>query len=212
MYSLVIDCSHKENFLGLFKDSNAWLFERKFSGQPFEDLIINLKKALCEYGVDISEVSHFYTPDSPGSTLGIRVTQMMIKGFLKTCCRTSKVTYYNGLHLSALLLLDEISELNTANYLITENGRHSWNVIKIDANLKTQPVIHKYEHDALAELEGDFFYISQLKTWGPPKVTSKQSDYSPDRFLGCIEKLNSFEIDTSFLSPTKNTYVKWNQN
>ena len=43
MYSLVIDCSHKENFIGLFKDTDNWICQRKFNGQPFEDLVENLK-------------------------------------------------------------------------------------------------------------------------------------------------------------------------
>ncbi|MDG1701979.1 MAG: hypothetical protein P8I61_03590 [Opitutae bacterium] len=211
MYSLVIDCSHKDNFFGLFNDKNNWLFEHKFSGQPFENLIENLKEVLAEYSIDKSEISHFYTSHSPGSTLGIRVSQMMIEGFLKTCCRSAKVTYYSGLHISALLLFEELKALNTVNYLITENGRHSWNVIKIDSDLQSQPVIHQYAPDALVDLEGDFFYIPQMKTWGPPTVETKQLEYSPDRFLGCIRQLNSLEIDTSFLSPSKNSYVKWNQ-
>mgnify|MGYP007000044699 len=78
----------------------------------------------------------FYTPDSPGSTLGIRVTQMMIQGLLNTCCLSAKVTHYNGLYLSALSLLEDTVDIAKNNYLITENGRHSWNVLKIDTSLK----------------------------------------------------------------------------
>ena len=136
MYSLVIDCSHKENFIGLFKDTDNWICQRKFNGQPFEDLVENLKSTLSEASIDKAEISRFYTPHSPGSTLGIRVTQMMIQGLLKTCCISAKLTQYNGLYLSALLLFEKEIEKGTNNYLLTENGRHSWNVLKIDQNLK----------------------------------------------------------------------------
>lgn len=212
MYSLVIDCSHKENFIGLFEDDHTWLFQQRFSGQPFENLIINLESALGEYDIDKRDISHFFTPDSPGSTLGIRVTQMMIAGFLKTFCRSAQLSYYNGLYMSALSLLEEGVQSNSNNYLITENGRHSWNVIIIDENLKKRPEIKQYTSDALAELGGNFFYIPQLKTWDSPKVKTQNFNYSPDRFLKCIKLLKSINVDTSLLLPTNNSYVKWNQN
>lgn len=211
MYSLVIDCSHKENFIGLFKNTDTWLRERKFNGQPFEDLIENVKSILAEAAIDCSEISHFYTPHSPGSTLGIRVTQMTILGLLKTCCLSAELTQYNGLYLSALLLLEEGIEINSSNYLITENGRHSWNVLKIDPNLKIKPEIQQYGIEALAKMEGNFFYIPQMKTWSDPMVDAVELNYSPHRFLIAIKLLMGLQIDSSLLSPASNPYVKWNQ-
>ena len=211
MYSLVIDCSHKENFIGLFKDTDNWICQRKFNGQPFEDLVENLKSSLSEASIDKAEISRFYTPHSPGSTLGIRVTQMMIQGLLKTCCISAKLTQYNGLYLSALLLFDKEIEKGTNNYLLTENGRHSWNVLKIDQNLKIKPVIQQYGLEELSELHGCFFYIPQMKTWSTPTVEVKEINYSPNLFLNVIEPLNNPEVDTSHLFPASNTYVKWNR-
>ena len=211
MYSLVIDCSHKENFIGLFKDTDNWICQRKFNGQPFEDLVENLKSTLSEASIDKAEISRFYTPHSPGSTLGIRVTQMMIQGLLKTCCNSAKLTQYNGLYLSALLLFDKEIEKGTNNYLLTENGRHSWNVLKIDQNLKTKPLIQQYGLEELSELHGRFFYIPQMKTWSTPTVEVKEINYSPNQFLNVIEILNNPEVDTSHLFPSSNTYVKWNR-
>ena len=211
MYSLVIDCSHKENFIGLFKDTDNWICQRKFNGQPFEDLVENLKSTLSEASIDKAEISRFYTPHSPGSTLGIRVTQMMIQGLLKTCCISAKLTQYNGLYLSALLLFEKEIEKGTDNYLLTENGRHSWNVLKIDQNLKIKPVIQQYGLEELSELHGRFFYIPQMKTWSTPTVEVKEINYSPNQFLNVIELLNNPEVDTSHLFPSNNTYVKWNR-
>ena len=211
MYSLVIDCSHKENFIGLFKDTDNWICQRKFNGQPFEDLVENLKSTLSEASIDKAEISRFYTPHSPGSTLGIRVTQMMIQGLLKTCCISAKLTQYNGLYLSALLLFEKEIEKGTDNYLLTENGRHSWNVLKIDQNLKIKPLIQQYGLEELSELHGRFFYIPQMKTWSSPTVEVKEINYSPNQFLNVIELLNNPEVDTSHLFPASNTYVKWNR-
>ena len=211
MYSLLIDCSHKVNFIGLSNDMNNWIFKRNFHGQPFENLIENLKSALDDSSIDHSEISHFYTPDSPGSTLGIRVTQMMIQGLLNTCCLSAKVTHYNGLYLSALSLLEDTVDIAKNNYLITENGRHSWNVLKIDTSLKMKPEIHQSGLEDLSELQGYFYYIPQIKTWSDPKVDTNKLDYLPQRFLGSIKLISSLNIDTSLLSPTRNTYVKWNQ-
>ena len=211
MYSLVIDCSHKENFIGLFKDADNWICQRKFNGQPFEDLVENLKSSLSEASIDKANISRFYTPHSPGSTLGIRVTQMMIHGLLKTCCISAVLTEYNGLYLSALLLFDKEIEKGTNNYLLTENGRHSWNVLKIDQNLKIKPVIQQYGLEELSELHGCFFYIPQMKTWSTPTVEVKEINYSPNLFLNVIEPLNNPEVDTSHLFPASNTYVKWNR-
>ena len=59
MYSLVIDCSHKENFIGLFENTDCWLCQRKFNGQPFENLVKNFEDALTEMKIDSSEISHF---------------------------------------------------------------------------------------------------------------------------------------------------------
>lgn len=211
MYSLVIDCSHKENFIGLFKNTDRWVIEHKFIGQPFEDLVKNLKNTLVDAGVRHSQITRFYTPHSPGSTLGIRVTQMMIQGLLKTCCPDAQLTEYNGYYLSALLLLEEGVEANKSNYLITENGRHSWKVLKIDNNLKIRPEIQRYELEALSKLEGNIFYIPQVKTWPNPLSNVEELDYSPDQFLKAIKLLDRLSIDTSLLMPTNNTYVKWNQ-
>ena len=211
MYSLVIDCSHKENFIGLFKDTDKWISQRKFNSQPFEDLIENLKSTISEASIDKAQISRFYTPHSPGSTLGIRITQMMIQGLLKTCCISAKLTQYNGLYLSALLLLDKEIERGTNNYLLTENGRHSWNVLKIDQNLKTKPLIQQYGLEELSELHGRFFYIPQMKTWSTPTVEVKEINYSPNQFLNVIELLNNPKVDTSHLFSTNNTYVKWNR-
>ena len=211
MYSLVIDCSHKENFIGLFKDTDNWICQRKFNGQPFEDLVENLKSTLSEASIDKAEISRFYTPHSPGSTLGIRVTQMMIQGLLKTCCISAKLTQYNGLYLSALLLFEKEIEKGTNNYLLTENGRHSWNVLKIDQNLKIKPVIQQYGLEELSELHGRFFYIPQMKTWSTPTVEVKEINYSPNLFLNVIEPLNNPDVDISHLFPASNTYVKWNR-
>ena len=211
MYSLVIDCSHKENFIGLFKNTDNWICQRKFNSHPFEDLVENLKSTLSEASIDKAEISRFYTPHSPGSTLGIRVTQMMIQGLLKTCCNSAKLTQYNGLYLSALLLFDKEIEKGTNNYLLTENGRHSWNVLKIDQNLKIKPVIQQYGLEELSELHGCFFYIPQMKTWSTPTVEVKEINYSPNLFLNVIEPLNNPEVDTSHLFPASNTYVKWNR-
>lgn len=214
MYSLVIDCSHKENFIGLFRNTDSdWLCERKFSGQPFENLIENLECLLAESLIDRSEIKYFFTPHSPGSTLGIRVTQIMIQGLMKSCCPVAKIIQYNGLHLSALLLLDESpkTDSSTSRYLITENGRHSWTVIKIDANLKIRPEIQQYGLDSLSELTGQFFYIPQMKTWSNPIVDTQKLDYAPHQFLEGIKLLFNLKIDTSLLLPTSNTYVKWNQ-
>ena len=211
MYSLVIDCSHKENFIGLFKDTNNWICQRMFDGQPFEDLVENLKSILSEASIDKTEISCFYTPHSPGSVLGIRVTQMMIQGLLKTCCISAKLTQYNGLYLSALLLLDKEIEKGTNSYLLTENGRYSWNVLKIDQNLKTKPLIQQYGLEELSELDGRFFYIPQMKTWSTPTVEVKKINYSPNQFLNLIELLNNPEVDTPHLFLANNTYVKWNR-
>ena len=211
MYSLVIDCSHKENFIGLFKGMDNWICQRKFNGQPLENLVENLKSTLSEASIDKAEISRFYTPHSPGSTLGIRVTQMMIQGLLKTCCISAKLTQYNGLYLSALLLFYKEIEKGTNNYLLTENGRHSWNVLKIDQNLKTKPLIQQYGLEELSELHGRFFYIPQMKTWSTPTVEVKEINYSPNQFLNVIEILNNPEVDTSHLFPSSNTYVKWNR-
>ena len=210
MYSLLVDCSHKVNFIGLSKDMNKWLLKRNFYGHPFEDLIENLKSALDDSSIDISEISHFYTPDCPGSTLGIRITQMMIQGLLNTSCISAKVTYYNGLYLSALSLLDDTVDLTLNNYLITENGRHSWNVLKIDNSLKIKPEIHQYGLEKLPEIQGYFYYIPQTKSWSDPKVDTNKLDYLPQRFLEGIRTISSLNIDTSLLSPTSNTYVKLN--
>ena len=211
MYSLVIDCSHKENFIGLFKDTDYWISQRKFNGQPFEDLVENLKITLSEASIDKSEISRFYTPHSPGSTLGIRVTQMMIQGLLKTCCNSAKMTQYSGLYLSALILLDRVIKEETNNYLLTENGRHSWNVLKINQNLKIKPMIQQYGLEELSELHGRFFYIPQMKTWSTPTVEVQEISYSPDQFLNAVELLNNHEVDTSHLFLASNTYVKWNR-
>ena len=211
MYSLVIDCSHKENFIGIFKGTDNWICQRKFNGQPFEDLVENLKSTLSESTIDKAEISRFYTPHSPGSTLGIRVTQMMIQGLLKTCCNSAELTQYNGLYLSALLLLEKEVEKGTNNYLITENGRHSWNVLKIDQNLKKKPEIQQYGLEELSELKGRFFYIPQMKIWSTPTVEVKEISYSPNHFLRAIDFLNNHEVDTSLLYPTSNTYVRWNR-
>ena len=211
MYSLVIDCSHKENFIGLFKDTDNWICQRKFNGQPFEDLVENLKSTLSEASIDKAEISRFYTPHSPGSTLGIRVTQMMIQGLLKSCCISAKLTQYNGLHLSALLLFDKEIEKSANNYLLTENGRHSWHVLKIDQNLKIKPLIQQYGLEELSELHGSFFYIPQIKTWTMPTVEVKEISYTPNQFLKAIELLNNHEVDTSHLFLASNAYVKWNR-
>ena len=89
--------------------------------------------------------------------------------------------------------------------------RHSWNVFKIDTSLKMKPEIHQYGLEDLSELQGYFYYIPQMKTWSVPKVYTNKLDYSPQRFLGSIKLISSLNIDTSLLSPTSNTYVKWNQ-
>lgn len=212
MYSLAIDCSHRENFIGLFENTDKWLLKCTLNGQPFEELIEKLKCLLVEGSINLSEISHFYSPHSPGSTLGIRVTQMMVQGFMKTACPSAKFTQYNGLHFSALLLEGKNEETNSNNYLITENGRHSWNVLKIDAHLKLRPEIQQYGSEALSNLEGNFFYIRQMKTWSNPPVNAKELEYSPDQFLGLIGMLRTLKIDTSLLLPTSNSYVKWNQN
>ena len=211
MYSLVIDCSHKQNYIGIFKDTDYWIYQRKFNGQPFEDLVENLRISLSEASIDKAKISCFYTPHSPGSTLGIRVTQMMIQGLLKTCCISAKLIQYNGLYLSALILFKKEKETETNNYLLTENGRHSWNVLKIDQNLKTKPLIQQYRLEKLSELHGRFFYIPQMKTWSTPTVEVKEINYSPNQFLNVIELLNNPEVDTSHLFPESNTYVKWNR-
>ena len=211
MYSLVIDCSHRENFIGLFENTDCWLLERKFHGQPFEELIDNLKCLLAENSINLSEISDFYTPHSPGSTLGIRVTEMMIHGLLKTACPSAELTQYNGLHFSALLLEEDSHEANSNNYLITEKGRLSWSVLKIDTNLKLRPEIQPLSAEALSKLDGNFFYIPQLKTWSKPPLNAKELTYSPHLFLKPIKLLSTLKIDLSLLSPTNNTYVKWNQ-
>ena len=136
---------------------------------------------------------------------------MMIQGLLNTCCLSAKVTHYNGLYLSALSLLEDTVDIAKNNYLITENGRHSWNVLKIDTSLKMKPEIHQYGLEDLSELQGYFYYIPQIKTWSDPKVDTNKLDYLPQRFLGSIKLISSLNIDTSLLSPTRNTFVKWNQ-
>ena len=135
----------------------------------------------------------------------------MIQGLLKTCCISAKLTQYNGLYLSALLLFDKEIEKGTNNYLLTENGRHSWNVLKIDQNLKIKPVIQQYGLEELSELHGCFFYIPQMKTWSSPSVDVKEISYSPNQFLNAIELLNNYEVDTSHLFPACNNYTKWNR-
>ena len=211
MYSLVIDCSHKENFIGLFKDTGNWIYQRRFSGQPFEELVKNLKSTLSEASIVKAEISCFYSPRSPGSTLGIRIAQMMIQTLLKTCCVKADFKQYNGLYLSALQLFEKEIEKGTNNYLLTENGRHSWNVLKIDQNLKIKPVIQQYGLGELSELDGRFFYIPQMKTWSTPTVEVEEIIYSPNQFLNAIELLNNHEVDTSYLFPSSNTYTKWNR-
>ena len=136
---------------------------------------------------------------------------MMIQGLLNTSCLSAKVTYYNGLYLSALSLLENTVDKAKNNYLITENGRQSWNVLKIDTSLKIKPEIHQYGLEDLSELQGNFYYIPQIKTWSDPKVDTNRLNYLPQRFLGSITLITSLNIDTSLLSPIGNTFVKWNQ-
>ena len=61
MYSIVIDCSHKENFIGVFEDTDNWVFQRKFNGQPFEELVENLKSTLSDALIDKEKITRFYT-------------------------------------------------------------------------------------------------------------------------------------------------------
>ena len=85
---------------------------------------------------------------------------MMIQGLLKSSCIYAELIEYSGLHLSALILFEEEMEKGINNYLITENGRHLWNILKIDENLKKKPVIQQCGSKELSILDGCFFLYS----------------------------------------------------
>lgn len=206
MNSLVIDTSHKENFIGLFNENENWLKIENFSQTPYEALTYAFKNILAVSKISIDSIEKLFIPCAPGSTLGIRMTQMFIHGLLASLSHKPAICTYNGLFLSALHLADEIKGLHSPK-LITENGRTHWSLIDLKALDK--PIIASLSEDELAAVSGELYYIRQSKTWKMMPSGAVEINYLPEKFLPIFKEWDQSKIDHTQLMPYTTTYKKW---
>ena len=209
MYSLLLDCSHQTNFIGLFNTDKEWLCRRHFQGQPFEALSPQIKSLLSESAVDKTAISHFYTPANPGSQLGIRLTQMFVQSWIKTQCPEAQWTKYNGLYMSARLLSDKEPNTQTRNYLITEKGRMAWSTLRMDNGFINMPKIRSIDRQSLEELPGTVYYLPQVKRWQAPPCPVLEIKYEPMQFLKFLKDLQRSDFDSTQLQESESHYLKW---
>ena len=209
MYSLLIDCSHRTNFIGLFNTDKDWLFCRHFQGQPFEALSPQVKSLLSESAVDKTAISHFYTPANPGSQLGIRLTKIFVQSWIKTQCPEAQWTEYNGLYMSARLLFEQELSIKATNYLITEKGRLAWSTLLMDNGFINMPEIRSIDRQSLKELTGTVYYLPQIKRWQTPPCPVLEIEYKPMQFLKFLKDIQHSDFDSTQLQESESHYLKW---
>lgn len=209
MYSLLLDCSHRTNFLGLFHTDQAWLSCSYFDGQPFEALSPNIKSLLDQAGVEKTAIKHFYTPSNPGSQLGIRLTQIFVHSWIKSSCPDAQWTEYNGLYMSARLISDREADSDSPNHLITEKGRMAWSTLSMDRNFITDPKMKSLDAPSVDALTGTVYYLPQVKRWEPPQRPVLEINYEPKQFLKFLKDLQRTDFDPRQLQGSQTEYLKW---
>tara|TARA_B100001778_G_C18565929_1_gene620118 strand:- start:840 stop:1484 length:645 start_codon:yes stop_codon:yes gene_type:complete len=213
MYSLIIDTSHEENFIGVLNLQKNLIAHKRFLEPPYEVLIGHLSDLFKDLDIQLSDITHYYTPCSPGSTLGIRTAQMTINGLLGAHSgkndpseMTKQVYRYNGLYMSALHL--KAQSTPTGSILITENGRDAWSLISIDKVGNTE--IFRMDNPSIAEIENNIYYIPQVKRWQDPPKAAIHLKYDPENFLKLFDLPEASNIDQTILQPYSMEYKKWN--
>ncbi len=209
MYSLLLDCSHRTNFIGLYNTDKEWLCSRHFEGQPLEVLSPQIQSLLSESAVDKKAISHFYTPANPGSQLGIRITKIFVQSWIKTLCPEAQWTEYNGLYMSARLLSDKEPDIKKGKYLITEKGRLSWSTLQMDNGFIKMPMIRSIDKQSLKELPGTVYYLPQVKQWQAPPCPVLEIKYEPMHFLKFLKDLQLSNFDSTQLQESESHYLKW---
>lgn len=206
MFSLLIDCSHKIIFIGVFKDTDNWEYQRIFDGLPYEALNDGLIIVFNEMNITVKDIGTIYMPCNPGSKLGIRLTSMLAETLNCIIHRNINIKYYNGLFLTALILKNTIKE---REWLITENGRNSWSAIEINSKLYETPIIQSFDSDTINSFNETVYYLPQAKNWDAPLIKFKEVSYEPEKFLQFINFINNSKIDQCILQKSSYSYTKW---
>ncbi len=193
-------------FIGVFKNTNDWIYQRAFDRMPYEALNDSLNHVLNKIDVSIYDIDRIYLPCNPGSKLGIRLTSMLAQTLNSIIHGNIHIKYYNGLYLTALVLGD-LSKDNA--WLITENGRNLWNAIEINSELQDKPIIHCFDHETITNFNNIVYYLPQIKNWDAPSVTFKQVAYQPELFLQFIDLIKSSKVDQCMLQKSSHSYIKW---
>lgn len=217
MYSLIVDTSHHEHFIGILNEEAALVSHKRFSTPPYESLMSHLEALFNDSKVCLSEITRYYSPCAPGSTLGIRVARMAITGFQEANRGLKKqgdlpfiapLIEYNGLYMTALYLKSQAASSNSL--LITENGRDAWSLI--DINKLHDAEILRVDSESLnsAQLDHEIYYIPQLKRWQEPPKKAIHLEYNPRNFLVLFDQLENSDINQNKLLTSDLKYKKWN--
>lgn len=220
MYSLVIDTSHQEHFIGILKQGPELaelIAHKRFNAPPYENLMSHLEALFNDSKITLQEITRYYAPCAPGSTLGIRVAQMAIKGFQEAYRGLKKqgnqppipsLVQYNGLYMTALYLKSQIFASNSL--LITENGRDAWSCI--DMSKPEYSEILRVDRESINSAQQDhgIYYVPQLKRWQEPPEKAIHLEYDARNFLSLFKQLENSEIDQDKLLTSNLKYKKWN--
>lgn len=209
MYSLLIDCSHRRNFIGLFQTEKEWIASQYFEGLPLEALSPKIRALLNSCSIEKTAIDHFYTPSNPGSQLGIRLTQIFVQSWIKTLCPSAQWTQYNGLYMSARCLADKKNATDQPHYIITEKGRIAWSTLSMDSDFPYKPMIRALDTSTVGDLLGTVYYLPQVKRWQAPPRPVLEIDYAPEQFLKFIMDLHGDNFDSTHLHESETEYAKW---
>lgn len=209
MYSLLIDCSHHRNFIGLFQTKKEWVAGQYFEGFPLEALSSQIKALFNTCSIEKTAIDHFYTPSNPGSQLGIRLTQIFVQSWIKTLCPSAQWTQYNGLYMSARLLADKKNSADQPDYIITEKGRMAWSTLCMDSGFFLTPKIRVLDSSTVGNFSGTVYYLPQVKRWQAPPCPVLEIDYAPEQFLKFFEDLDNDNFDSAHLCEPETEYAKW---
>ena len=217
MYSLIVDTSHHEHFIGILNKEAALVSHKRFSTPPYESLMSHLEALFNDSKIPLQEITRYYAPCAPGSTLGIRVAQMAITGFQEANRGLKKqgdlpliapLIEYNGLYMTALYLKSQAASSNSL--LITENGRDAWSCIDMSKPECSEILRVDRESINSAQKDHGIYYIPQLKRWQEPPEKAIHLEYDTRNFLSLFKQLENSKIDQDELITSNLNYKKWN--
>ncbi len=200
---LIIDTASKNTWIGFINSDQTTTWESSEDEASYA--LFNCLRDLQAQGIDWKNARSIAFNQGPGSMLGIRTAIMAIRTWTnaKTLPEKTQLFTYNSLALAS-----ELPEASTANLIISDARRKSWNAFFPQ---EETPRTKLLSNEELESQEGNILILEEFTQWTKTSAELHPLSYNPSIAFekpSAIKHLQPIEIPIPLIL-RESEYQKW---